>query len=163
MAAPRQPGSLEIRAEGLWADHNCESPFEHWSIGLEAFGVAFADPEEALRSEWGERTALGFDLEFEMDAGAVDVGGGGAGYEQAAVVHGVVLVGVAGRVETIELDGRGRRAHRRGAAVPPGGEAPAAWRHRAPIRLDGAVLDRWLVDGTTGWTDTINEQPVRIG
>src|SRR5439155_17019914 len=29
---PRRPASLEIRAEGLWADHNCETAFEHWSF-----------------------------------------------------------------------------------------------------------------------------------
>jgi hypothetical protein len=59
---PRRPGSWEIRAEGLWADHNCETPGSHWSFGLEAFGLAFDTAEEALTSEVGDRIALGYDL-----------------------------------------------------------------------------------------------------
>ncbi len=33
IAAPRD-GGLELRASGIWADHVCESPFSHWSVGL---------------------------------------------------------------------------------------------------------------------------------
>src|SRR5687768_10883115 len=62
------PGSsLEVRAEGLWCDHICETPFEHWTLGLEAFGVALDDPADAYRDLRGERMALGFDLEWETD------------------------------------------------------------------------------------------------
>ena len=67
---PRRGDSWEIRAEGLWADHNCETAGEHWSFGLEAFGVAFDSVEEAVRpGAWGDRIALGYDLEW--DGGAV--------------------------------------------------------------------------------------------
>jgi hypothetical protein len=62
---PRRPGSWEIRAEGLWADHNCETPGSHWSFGLEAFGLGFDNAADALTSEWGDRVPLGFDLEWE--------------------------------------------------------------------------------------------------
>ncbi|MGH9180803.1 MAG: hypothetical protein ACRDY5_03690, partial [Acidimicrobiales bacterium] len=45
---PRRPGSRQLRGPGLWADANCETPHAHWSVGLEAFGVALDDPDEAL-------------------------------------------------------------------------------------------------------------------
>lgn len=85
---PRRADSWEIRAEGLWSDANCETAGEHWSFGLEAFGIFFDDAEEALTSDVGDRIALGLDIEWE----APDV------------VHGEVLVGA----ERIEFDGRGR-------------------------------------------------------
>ena len=58
-------GSLEIRAEGLWAEMLCETPGEHWSFGLEAFGLRFDTAEEAATSDVGDRVAVGYDLEWE--------------------------------------------------------------------------------------------------
>jgi hypothetical protein len=55
-----------VRAEGLWAELLCETPGEHWSIGLEAFGVRFDSEAEAAVSDRGERIPVGFDLEWEM-------------------------------------------------------------------------------------------------
>jgi hypothetical protein len=63
--APKRTDVLVIRAEGLWAELLCETPGEHWSIGLEAFGVRFDDEAEAARSDRGERVPVGFDLEWE--------------------------------------------------------------------------------------------------
>lgn len=57
---------LEIRADGLWAELVCETPGEHWSFGLEAFGLRFADEEEAATSDVGDRLAVGLDLEWEI-------------------------------------------------------------------------------------------------
>ena len=62
---PRVAGSLEIRAEGLWAEMVCETPGEHWSFGLEAFGLRFDTAEEAATSDVGDRIAVGYDLEWE--------------------------------------------------------------------------------------------------
>jgi hypothetical protein len=62
---PRVPGALEIRAEGLWAEMLCETPGEHWSFGLEAFGLRFDTAEEAATSDVGDRIAVGYDLEWE--------------------------------------------------------------------------------------------------
>jgi hypothetical protein len=62
---PPRGSQLVIRAEGLWAELLCETPGEHWSFGLEAFGVRFADDAEAATSDRGERVAVGFDLEWE--------------------------------------------------------------------------------------------------
>lgn len=130
---PRLPASREIRAEALWADMNCETPFEHWSLGLEAFGVAMDDPGEALGAERGERVGLGLDLEWEA-VGAL-LGGEGS-YDQPGIVHGEVLVGSAG-VETIAFQGRGWRRHAWGEDAWSGmGAAPMSW------------LGGWLDDGT---------------
>jgi hypothetical protein len=65
---PRQgQTSVEIRADGLWAELWCETRGEHWTFGLEAFGVRLDTPEEALRpgGEIGERVPVGLDLEWE--------------------------------------------------------------------------------------------------
>lgn len=56
---------IVVRAEGLWAELLCETPGEHWSIGLEAFGVRFDDEAEAQSSDRGERVPVGFDVEWE--------------------------------------------------------------------------------------------------
>ncbi|MEA2971958.1 MAG: hypothetical protein QOG82_416 [Actinomycetota bacterium] len=101
--------SLEVRTSGLWADHTCETPLEHWTVGLEAFGVALDDPREAFGGERGDLCALGMDLEWESAADDVRPAPGG-GYEQSCTVHGEVLVGA----ERLEVDGTGWRTHRWG-------------------------------------------------
>ena len=65
---PRQ--GLEVRADGLWGELTCETPFEHWTYGLEAFGVRLDEPADALRGEIGERMPVGLDIEWEVEAGA---------------------------------------------------------------------------------------------
>lgn len=106
---PRLPG-LEVRASGLWASLMCETPLEHWSIGMEAFGVGLSDPVVrgggAGDPEWGERVPVGLDLEWE--ASELAFGRPGArGYDQGGVVHGHVLVGSRRFV----VDGIGARYH----------------------------------------------------
>ncbi len=65
IAPPRRDDVVVVRSEGLWAELLCETPGEHWSIGLEAFGVRFDDEDEAAVSDRGERIPVGFDLEWE--------------------------------------------------------------------------------------------------
>ena len=104
---PRRPGSLELRGDGLWAELVCETPFEHWGIALEAFGLRLDAPDDDV----GERLPVGLDLEWETTApveGAATADGGR--YHQDGFVHGVVLIG-ADRYEHI---GPGRRAHQWG-------------------------------------------------
>jgi hypothetical protein len=61
-AVPRPRGrALEVRAEGLWTEMTRETAGEHWSFGLEAFGLRVDDPAETI----GDRTAVGYDLEWE--------------------------------------------------------------------------------------------------
>jgi hypothetical protein len=121
---------LEVRAEGLWAELWCETPGEHWTFGLEAFGIRLDDAEEALRpgGEIGERVAVGLDLEWE----APDV------------VHGDVLVGR----ERFPIDGRGRfvEGHELVDAPVAGDDVT-----RVLIPLDdGRVCERTLVRDHAG-------------
>lgn len=101
---PPRPGSLEIRAAGLWAEPYCEDPFDHWSVGLEAMAVSLDDPLEAYGGERGQPVPLGLDLGWEASAPAAPIAGG---YAQACAVHGEVLVG-SGR---LAVDGTGLRSH----------------------------------------------------
>lgn len=171
---PRSPASLEIRAEALWADANCESAFDHWSYGLEAFGVAMDDPAEALVGERGDRIGLGLDLEWEA-SGPVD--GGEGAYAQPGVVHGEILVGQGGAPETIAFDGLGWRRHEWigpdwfgppasewAGLDPPERRSPVdvgevETVHHAPLLVEvgpaRTVVDRRLgrVDGRLGWAE----------
>ncbi len=183
--APRRPGSREVRADGLWADVNCETPHDHWSLGLEAFGVAMEDPDEALGAERGDRTGLGLDLEWE----AVDGFAGGEGrYDQPCNIHGEVLIGAGSAVETIAFEGHGWRRHAWGAPATAGLKNEHLWGRlddgtpfflegseepadrdvllRAPLRLeDGRVFERSLCRFTTptaagtGWHEQIPQVP----
>ncbi len=137
------PGeSLEIRGGALWSMFNCETPLDHWSMGLEAYAVALDDPTEAYRGERGDRVGLGFDLEWEAVAPA-QAGSSGGHYEQSCRVHGEVLVGE----EQLAIDGSGQRNHRWGVddwwSVP-------AWGRAWGTLSDGAVFSVWT-DGRSGY------------
>ena len=97
---------LELRTDGLWTSLTCEEPLVHWTVGLEAFGVALDDPADAYGACRGERTALGFDLEWETVGGTYGYPGVSR-YEVPCKVSGEVLVGR----ETIAFDGWGERDH----------------------------------------------------
>ncbi len=147
VALPRLPASREIRSEALWADMNCETPFEHWSLGLEAFGVAMDDPDEALGAERGERVGLGLDVEWESVG---DVVGAEGSYDQPGVVHGEILVGGAW-VEKIAFEGLGWRRH--------------SWQHYDGTGADWMTgpscwLGGRLEDGTPHRLETVAEEVV---
>jgi hypothetical protein len=105
VALPKPP-SLEVRADGLWADHTVETPFEHMSLGCEAFAVGVDDPAEVYGDLRGDRVPFGLDLEWETDGG-VYPWVGTTRYEVPCTVHGQILVGD----ETIDFDGIGQRDH----------------------------------------------------
>ena len=121
---------LEVRASGLWTELVCETPLDHWSVGLEAFGVALDDPLEAWRQERGDPWALGLDVEWEAAAPCAPWPGPDTGYSQGCNVHGDVLVGA----ERFSLDGSGTRVH--------------LWGDRPRIDPSGWAAGR-LDDGTT--------------
>ncbi len=120
-------GGLEVRASGLWTELVCETPLDHWSVGLEAFGVALDDPLEAWGSERGDPWALGLDVEWEAAGPCLPWAGEGAGYWQDCAAHGDVLVGA----ERFALDGAGTRVHLWGDRPRT---APSGW---AAGRIDG--------------------------
>lgn len=128
--APLRVG-LELRAPGLWADHNLEVPFEHWSLGLEAFALEVDHPAE----DRGLRVPLGFELDWEMEPGRRGVVAGG--FEQPARVRGEVLLGV----DRHELDTVGWRSHRRVSAL--GSDRTGPQRHGV------------LGDGEVAWTGPV--------
>jgi hypothetical protein len=93
---PRPAAGLEIRADGLWASLVCETAFEHWSLGLEAFGLrleldALGDDPPAWADLVGERLPVGFDLEWELTDPPVALVDG-SGYRQVGTMFGELLV-----------------------------------------------------------------------
>lgn len=104
---PAVPGSLEIRHDGLWADHHVETPLEHFSLGLEAFGVGFDDPADVYRGAYGDRTPVAFDLEWETEGRVFRYPDILPRYEIPCRVHGEIRVGH----DTIDFDGFGQRDH----------------------------------------------------
>jgi hypothetical protein len=96
---------VELRAPGLWTDIECEDAGEHVSVGLEAFGLRVDDPQESISARRGERTPVGFDLEWETEEPVTRHGT--HGYAMACRVSGEVLVGD----EQHALDVSGARAH----------------------------------------------------
>ena len=81
--------SLALRGPGLWADHVCETALEHWTVANEAFGVALADPEDALGAQRGDLVPLGFDLEWEAADDPIELTDG---YTIHATVNGEILI-----------------------------------------------------------------------
>jgi hypothetical protein len=137
IALPRV--GLEVRADGLWGELVCETPFEHWTYGLEAFGVALDDPAESLDDEIGERLPVGFDLEWEVDPSFGDVRANEDrldGYAQHGVVHGALLLGRS----RIDIDAAARRSHVWGV---PRWDAPFSsyWLRGANASAGGPVED----------------------
>ena len=102
-----KPGSLEVRTHGLWADHTCETPLEHFTIAAETHALSIEDPVALYEREpRGDQVPLGLDLEFETD-GSPHHYLYTTRYEIPCRVHGEVLIGD----ERIALDGWGQRDH----------------------------------------------------
>jgi len=68
-----RPSTLELRAPGLWTEFIEQIPDEHFTVDLEAFAVALNDPEEVFGLGWGDRVPYGLELEWEAEAGTLDV------------------------------------------------------------------------------------------
>jgi hypothetical protein len=142
---PRQ--GLEVRADGLWGELTCETALEHWSYGLEAFGVRLDEPADALRGEVGERLPVGLDVEWEVELEANPpherpAGWPLHGYSQTGSVRGEILLGRS----RIELDAVGYRSHTWGE--PRFDEAAqTAWLHTADLDASFAMLDDGRIDG----------------
>ena len=139
---PPRGGGLEIRASGLWAEVVVEELPSygqgHVGVGLEAFGVAVDDPEDAWRGGpdhqfRGVRTPVGLDIGGES-VGALVEGQWGVGVPCRFV--GEVLI--ADRV--VDFDGWGWWIV---------GEADSV-AATALVRLDDGTWD-WPDVGPTSW------------
>lgn len=107
LPAPR----LELRTSGIWTDLVCETPLEHWTIGLEAFGLAVEPGAVVTPETFGDRVPVGLDLDVETVGDAVR---GPSWFTADVHVHGEVLVAD----EAFELDGRGMRQRRWDGRAP---------------------------------------------
>jgi hypothetical protein len=142
--APPPPGALEVRAEGLWADHTVEVPFDHMTLGCEAFALGVDDPAEVYGAARGERVPFGLDLEWDTDGTAYAYPPGTTRYEVPCRVHGEILVGD----EAIAFDGIGQRDH--------------SWGVRDWWSLAWTWTAGWLDDGTRfhGTAVRLGDDPV---
>ena len=149
VALPRGD-ALEIRADGLWAELICETPDEHWSFGLEAFGLRLDDPADALApgGEIGERIPVGLDLEWETDVTDRTTG----------TVRGEVLVGSV----RIDFDGLGRftvsdHATDWWGGARASGASPRPEHPSAIVPLGrGATLTRTLSVDPLAWSERVD-------
>jgi hypothetical protein len=125
----------------LWSHLVCETPFDHWTVAMEAYAVAFDDVDEAWASERGERVGLAFDLEWEQLAAIEDCSTSSlAGYRVPCQVNGDVQLDEL----TVTVAGHGHREHRWGILDREGwrstatsaatGSGPVL--NRAPYRID---------------------------
>lgn len=112
---PLRSSPMEVRTHGLWADHICETPLDHWTLGLEAFAVSLDDPDDLSVDARGDLVPLGLDLEWETDGPVVALESTRPGYHLPCRVTGEILVGTA----AIDLDAVGWRDHRWGPAGWP--------------------------------------------
>ena len=110
----------EFRSSGIWVDTICETPFEHWTYGLEAFGLEIADPAELLGRGYGDRVPLGWELDFEATPGAATPASAVnadslLGYSQSGTAHGLVLSAIGEE----DFAGTAVRQHWWGSAAVP--------------------------------------------
>ncbi len=145
--------SAEFRAEGIWAQHVCEDPLVHWTVGLEAFGVHLDQPADAARDQWGTRAAVGLDVEWETSSEPERHDGG---LLIPSSVHGEVLIDD----RSVDFAGHGRRTRwwssDDNAAPPDLGDEPGQGTLAIPVRIACASGDRWVrlglsPSGVWGW------------
>ena len=130
MPIPKWP-KLEVRTDGLWTDLIPQVPFDHFTVGLEAFGVGLDDVNEVFTGLRGDRTPMGFDLEWDT-AGPVETLGFEASVSMACKAHGEILLGH----EEFDFEGLGVRRHWWGSderRFEPGMELSGWWDSGMPI------------------------------
>ncbi len=137
---------LEIKPPEMWAGHDCDVPFQQWSLGNEAHGVLLDDPEEAWRRAYGTPVPCTFDVEWHATSDPEAVAGlpsSSRGYRQRGEIDA--------RIELVEgvlaLTGPGERVHVWGGPYLPSSFAmPVDTRSlRAPYRRsDGVLVDQVL-------------------
>jgi len=99
---PPRPGTLELRTHGLWAEHFVETPFDHVSVGCEAFALRIDPPLDVRATLVGEPVPFGLDLGWET---VDEPRRHGHGYDIDCLVYGEILVG-DGRIAVDAAPGR---------------------------------------------------------
>jgi hypothetical protein len=141
LSVPTQPLIPEVRGISLWSHLVCETPFDHWTVAMEAYAVAFDDPGEAWGNERGERVGLAFDLEWEQIAATQDCSTASlAGYRVPCQVNGDLQLDDL----TVTIAGHGHREHRWGildrdgwyATATDAADGSGPVLKRAPYRID---------------------------
>ncbi|MEM7142172.1 MAG: hypothetical protein AAF548_14205 [Actinomycetota bacterium] len=149
---PLARGAFEYRAPGVWTEFVCETPLEHWTVGLEAFGLR-VDPAEVVGPDtYGERVPVGLDLDLETTTAAE---GDAASFVVGIAGHGEVLL----EDRAWELDAIGQRQRVRSglraasmldSAVAILGEVAVAW---PTARGDVPLRRGWVGGNRPGWVD----------
>ena len=145
----------EVRGDGVWAALTCETPGDHWSLGLECFGAAFEDDLEAWGAERGDVVPFGLDLEWEATGPIVAYAN--HGYDQWCEVHGEVLIGD----DRLPVAGLGSREHAWGAPqTPPSFRAAIAGRPVAHRESSASVA--WTPFPERAAVDDLEVRPVQV-
>lgn len=151
-AVPLPRVGLELRSDGLWADHTVEAPLAQWTVANEAYALAVDDPDELSGRGYGTPTPFALDAEWYASAPARPYAGGtGPGYEQDGGLEGTVELGGGRRLEV--RGAAATRAHTWGPLVLPAPDgattAPAVARvpDRWPAPFDVVVEDVLAADG----------------
>lgn len=84
---PRRPDPMIAKAQSLWAEYTCDSPFEQWTLGNETYAVELDDPQEALGRAYGRAVPIASDLEWYATGGLADLPDG---YSQSGRLLGSV-------------------------------------------------------------------------
>lgn len=135
--------SMELRASGLWTETTVLDPFVHLTTDLEAFGVTVENATDVWRGAWGDRTAVGLELDWDTEgAPGPSPIFGTTGYRLVGTMHGEVLLDD----ERWELEGIGVRDHWWGTPRPASSWRGWASRDGEFINSDGGPLDLDLDD-----------------
>ena len=103
---------LEIKPAEMWADHQCDVPFQQWSLGNEGHGVLLDDPDDAWRLAYGIPVPVTFDIEWHASDTATPTE---HGYQQT----GEVDVHIELTEGLLQFVGPARRVHVWGAPYLP--------------------------------------------
>jgi len=136
---PLAVGAFEFRSSGVWVEFCCEEPLDHWTVGLEAFGLALPPGELVTPDSYGDRVPIGLDLDLET-SNAPD--GDSRGFSMEIGVSGEVLIAD----QSYEIDATGTR-RRSQQGVPSEGmrcEGGTGVRHQS--HLLGELTVAWPVE-----------------
>lgn len=143
---------LEIKPSEMWADHQCDVPFQQWSVANEAHGVLLEDPMEALHRAYGTPVAVTFDIEWFSNATPTQIEGG---YEQVGEVDARIELSEG----VVAVQGPAHRVHVWGMPYSPppltsvvsGDELRAPYRRHDGVKIAQLLTDRgWLVGVVDG-------------